>query len=55
MPKFEVKWWERVYHSTIVEAKDADEANMIFSDSDDDEITDYEFGDVLEIGECPND
>lgn len=51
MPKYEVKWWERVYHSTIVEAKDADEANMIFSDSDDDEITDMEFGDVLEIGE----
>ena len=51
MPKFEVRWWERVYHSTIVEAKDADEANMIYPDSGNDEIIDFEFGDVTDIGE----
>lgn len=51
MPWFDVTWTERVTHSTRVEAKDADEANMIFSESNDDEITDLEFMDVLWIEE----
>lgn len=51
MPWFDVTWKEMVTHSTRVEARDADEANMIFSESDDDEITDLEFIDVLYIEE----
>jgi len=51
MPKYEVRWSEKVWHSTVVEAKDAEDASWTFGDSNDDEIVDMELIDIESIEE----
>ena len=43
MPMYDVRWYEKILHSTVVEAESEELALANFGDSDDDEWVDAEF------------
>ena len=43
MPMYDVRWNEKILHSTVVEAESEELALANFGDSDDDEWVDAEF------------
>jgi hypothetical protein len=43
MPLYDVRWYERILHSTIIEAESEELAAANFGESDDDQWIDSEF------------
>ena len=43
MPMYDVRWYEKILHSTVIEAESEELALANFGESDDDEWIDSEF------------
>ena len=54
MPLYDVRWYEKILHSTLIEAESEELALANFGESDDDEWIDSEFVGIHSVKEHEN-